>query len=103
MKYLLVAIALLGLYVSNPNIQEFSFFVREKVSDQMKLDDDLANVMAAELLSAAVIEATYRNDYLLASKFTVDTSGLRLFAPDLPVKIEVLGVAGQFIPLNDFN
>lgn len=103
MKYLIITITAIGLYVSNPSIHDFNFYVREQASSQMNLDDDLSNAFAAELLSAAAIEATYRTDYLVASKFTIDTSALRLFAPDIPIKIEVLGIAGQFIPLSDLN
>lgn len=101
MKYLFLAAAIFALYVSNPTIQDFNFYVREQASSKMNLDDDLANVFAAEFLSAAAIESTYRKDYFVASKFTIDTSALRLFSPDVPMKIELLGIGGHFIPLTN--
>ena len=101
MKYILLAIAVFALYVSNPSIQDFNYFVREQANSRMQMDDDLANAFASELVSAAAIESTYRTDYILASKFTIDTAGLRLFMPNIPLKVEVLGIGGQFIPLTD--
>ena len=101
MKYILLLIAGFALYATNPSIQDFNFYVREQANSRMRLDDDLANTFVAEFLSAAAIESTYRTDYFLASKFTIDTSAVRLFAPNIPMKIEVLGLGGQFIPLTD--
>ncbi|WP_438976159.1 hypothetical protein, partial [Roseicyclus sp.] len=68
---------------------------------QSRLDDELANTFVAEFRAAAAIESTYRANYFLASKFTIDTSAVRLFAPNIPIKIDVLGICGQFIPLTD--
>jgi hypothetical protein len=101
MKYALLGIALFVLYVSNPSIQDFNFFLREQASSRMHMDDDLANAFASEFISAAAIESTYRTDYVIASKFTIDTAGLRLLMPNIPTKVEILGIAGQFISLTD--
>jgi hypothetical protein len=101
MKYMFFAFAIFSLYVTNPSIQDFNFYVREQANSRMVLDDGIANAVVAEFLSAAAIDFTYRTDYFLASKFTIDTSTLRLFASDIPVKIEVLGVGGQFILLTN--
>ena len=101
MKYIIVVVAGLALYATNPSIQDFNFYVREQASSRMRLDDELANIFVAEFLAAAAIESTYRTNYFLASKFTIDTSAVRLFAPTIPIKIDVLGIGGQFIPLTD--
>ncbi|WP_435229498.1 hypothetical protein ACMAZE_12310 [Pseudopelagicola sp. nBUS_20] len=101
MKYVLLGIAAFALYVSNPSIQDFNFYIREQVSSRLQMDDDLANALASEFVTAAAIESTYRKDYIIASKFTIDTAGLRLFMPNIPMKVEVLGIGGQFIPLTD--
>ena len=101
MKYVFLAIAVFALYVSNPSIKDFNYFVREQANSRLQMDDDWANSFASELVSAAAIEATHRTDYVIASKFTIDTAGLRLLIPNLPLKVEVLGIAGQFIPLTD--
>lgn len=101
MKYILLVIAGFALYTTNPSIQDFNFYVREQANSRMSLDDNLANTFVAEFLSAAAIESTHRTNYLFASKFTIDTSAVRLFAPSIPMKIEVLGIGGQFIPLTD--
>lgn len=67
----------------------------------MNMDDDLANTFASVSISAAAIESTYRTDYVIASKFTIDTAGLWLLMPNIPTKFEILGIAGQFIFLTD--
>jgi hypothetical protein len=90
-----------ALYATNPSTQNFNFYVRELANSRMRLDDELANTFVAEFLAAAAIESTYRANYFLASKFTIDTSAVRLFAPNIPIKIDVLGICGQFIPLTD--
>ena len=102
MKYFILIAASAALYVSNPGIQDFSFFLREQANNRMRLNDETANVFVAEFLSALALEATYRTNYFIASKVTIDTSALRLFEPDMPMKLEVLGIAGQFITLSDF-
>jgi hypothetical protein len=101
MKYVLLAIVVYALYVSNPSIQDFNYFVREQANSRMQMDNDFANAFAIEMVSAAAIESTYRKDYIIASKFTIDTAGLRFFMPNIPLKVEVIGIGGQFIPLTD--
>ena len=101
MKYVFLGVVAFALYVSNPSIQDFHYFVREQANSRMQLDDGFANAFASEFVSAAAIEATYKTDYVIASKFTIDTAGIRLLMPNLPLKVEVLGIGGQFIPLTD--
>ena len=102
MKYFIFFAAGIFLFATNPSPQDFSFFLREQAQSRLGLQDPTANMLAGEFLATAATEASYRNNYFIASKYTIDTIGLRLVAPDLPVKFEFIGVAGKFIPLSDF-
>ena len=97
MKYILAAIIITSLYISNPSIEDFSFFLREQTYKKMKVEDPNVNAFASEFLSSAALEATYRKNFYLFSKYTVNTSSLRLFAPSLPIRIDIWGIGGQFI------
>lgn len=100
MKYVFLAIAFFALFVSNPSIKDFEYFVYEQAKSRMQMGDDLAEAYAAGL-TAAAIEYVFIEDYVIASKFTIDTAELRLLWPNLPLKVELLGIGGQFIPLTD--
>ena len=101
-KYFILFAVGIFLLATNPSPQDFSFFLRDQAQSRLDLKDPTAKMLAGEFLATAAIEASYRKNFFIASKYTIDTIGLSLFAPNLPVKFEFLGVAGKFIPLSDF-
>jgi len=100
MRYILLLVAAALLYASNPTIRDFNFFLKSEVVERLQSQDDTVSLLATEIFATAALDATYRKNYLLFSMYTVDTAGLRLFAPDLPVKVSILAVAGNFILLD---
>lgn len=101
-KYLYLGIAGVILYVTNPTQADFDLFVKETVQNRMAGKDEFTKIFAGGFISGFIKEGTYRKDYFLFSKYTVDTTMVGLFQKELPPKIEVVGVAGQFIPLTKF-
>lgn len=96
---LVLSIALVGvLTFSNPTTEDFS----QRYADEMNRDvvqalglsGDLGNLLGGatqNLIAEVLARETVRNNYVVASVFNVPLPGEDL---------RVLGVAGQFIPLN---
>jgi len=90
-----------GLYISNPSKDDFALQYADKVNDELAQDLGLEGVggVVGDFiggLSQSVIEEALKSqvrheNYLLASVFTLPTSG---------EDVRVLGVAGQYISLN---
>ena len=96
---LLLFIALVGvLILSNPTTEDFSRRyadeINRDVAQELGLSGNLGNLLGSAtqgLIEEALAQETRRNNYVVASVFSVPLSGEDL---------RVLGVAGQFVPLN---
>ncbi len=92
-------IALVGvLTLSNPTTeafaQRYADEINRDVAQELGLSGSLGNLLGnatQALIEEALAQETRRNNYAVASVFNVPLSGEDL---------RVLGVAGQFIPLN---
>ena len=96
---LILSIALVGvLYLSNPTTEDFSQRyvdeINRDVAQELGLEGTLGNLLGSatqNLIAEALAQETNRNNYVVASVFSVPLSGEDL---------RVLGIAGQFFPLN---
>ena len=96
---LVLFIALVGvLYLSNPTTEDFSQRyadeINRDVAQELGLEGTLGNLLGSatqSLIEEVLAQETSRNNYVLASVFSVPLSGEDL---------RVLGIAGQFFPLN---
>tara|TARA_Y100001970_G_C14030816_1_gene748496 strand:- start:36 stop:356 length:321 start_codon:yes stop_codon:yes gene_type:complete len=104
MKYIVLVIIGVALYASNPTEEDFSYFVRGEIENRLPKDDggEIVTLFFREILAGVVMESTYRKDFFFASRYIMDTSGIRIFRPELPEKLEFWGVGGQFIPATRF-
>ncbi|PSQ71246.1 MAG: hypothetical protein BRD38_02850 [Bacteroidetes bacterium QH_9_67_14] len=103
---LLVCIGLVVLAVMNPQPDDFQRFVDEQLEARLQTevrkraggDSALGGLIAgtgAGIASRYVDRATSRDNYVVASTYTVDLDGAN--ASELEWKF--LGVAGRFVPL----
>ncbi len=96
---LVLFLALVGvLTLSNPTTEDFSQRyadeINRDVAAELGLSGSLGNLLGnatQALIEEALVQETRRNNYVVASVFSVPLSGEDL---------RVLGIAGQFIPLN---
>ncbi len=98
---ILFAVTVGGLYLSNPSKDAFSLQYADKVNEDVAKDLGLTNIggpigdflggLSQNVIQEAIKSQVKEQDYLLASVFTLPTSG---------EDIRVLGIAGQYIPLN---
>ena len=99
MKYVILVFAAI-LYFTNPTSGDFQFYIKDKIRTGFAEEDPLVSIIATPLVSDAVAEMTYRSNYYLVSKYTIDASALQLFDQNARSKYEFIGVLGNFIPLN---
>ena len=92
-------VALVGvLYLSNSTTEDFSrryaADINREVAQELGLSGSLGNLLGSatqSLIQEALAQETRRNNYAVASVFNVPLSGEDL---------RVLGIAGQFMALN---
>lgn len=105
MSNLIALIVGLLLLVSNPTKIEFEGFVSNQISANMpsknQPSDRFTNQLVGGLVSKLASEATQRDNYYLLSVYTVDLAMLRLFKPELPPTVKVIGIGGKFVPITD--
>jgi hypothetical protein len=96
---LLAALASIGtilvatfLYFTNPTLLDFNDFLRQTFISTK----DPSLVAISGLISKVGTEATTRENYYLASVYTIDLSLLTLFSPEIPTSVKFLGIANQF-------
>ncbi len=91
------------LLLTNPTAVEFEEYVSMQVTHNIAgknpLGDRVARQRAGGFVAKIASGHTERENYFLFSVYNVDMSGLRLFKPELPPAVNVLGIGGQFIPL----
>jgi hypothetical protein len=103
---LLVCIGIVVLAVMNPQPDDFQQFVEEQLEARLQTevrkraggDSAMGGLIAgtgASITSRYVDRATNRDNYVVASTYTVDLDGAN--ASELEWKF--LGVAGRFVPL----
>jgi hypothetical protein len=102
-NWIIAAVIGFALYISNPSEYEFHSYAQEKIAERTTATEPIQRAMTIGLFSQLVIDGTYRRDYLIFSRYTVHTTGFAIFVRyPLPLKIEVIGIAGFFIPLTNF-
>ena len=102
----LLALLLVGagvLFATNPDMEAFQDFVRTHAADQIqrKLGDgalpEALSGAGASLLSTQAPRITERRSYLVCSTYAVDLDR------DGRPNGRVLGIAGQFVVLDEFS
>lgn len=84
------------LYFTNPTLLDFNEFLRQSFISTK----DPSLVAISGLISKVGTEATTRENYYLASVYTIDLSLLTLFSPEIPTSIKFLGIANQFFQIS---
>jgi hypothetical protein len=87
------------LFATNPEQPEFDQFVRTTVAGKVESGNALVDTLAGGLVSGLAKENTLRKNYYLFSVYTVDLSVLALFGQNVPNQVKFLGIANQFIPM----
>jgi hypothetical protein len=87
------------LFATNPEQPEFDQFVRTTVTSKVASGNALVDMFAGGLVSGLAKENTLRKNYYLFSVYTVDLSVLALLGQNVPNQVKFLGIANQFIPL----
>ena len=105
MSKLIALIIGLLLLVSNPTKTEFEGFVSNQITANLPsknaTSDRFTNQLIGGLVSKLASEATQRDNYYLLSVYTVDLAMLRLFKPELPPTVKIIGIGSKFFPLTD--
>lgn len=101
-KFIFIGILAFIFHESNPSKEEFNFFIQEELRARVSSGNSLADGLVAGFLNGIISESTIRKNHYIFSRYIIDMSGLKIFRQDLPNKIEVIGVAGIFIPLTEF-
>ncbi len=107
MKNLLALVLVLGivglLFVTNPGMEEFQSFVRTHAAHRVEQElgrgalSDALGGAGAEVLATYVPDITTRRTYLVCSTYAVDLDD------DGRPNGRVLGLAGQFLVIEDFS
>jgi len=87
------------LFATNPEQPDFDQFVHTTVAGKVESGNALVDKFAGGLVSGLAKEYTLRKNYYLFSVYTVDLSVLVLFGQNVPKQVKFLGIANQFIPL----
>ena len=87
------------LFATNPEQPEFDQFVQTTVTSKMESGNALVDLFAGGLVSGLAKENTFRKNYYLFSVYTVDLSVLQMFGQNVPKQLKFLGIANQFVPL----
>ena len=98
-----------GLLATNPSRDEFKSFLNQKIEGGIEKvlfkassDKDTQGILGSivkGIASAAMSKILHRQNYYVFSIFELDTSLIRAIGVDVP-QVKFLGIAGNFIPLN---
>jgi len=106
-KSLMWIVILVGLFFTNPSKRDFLLFINKSiehndisknVSAYSGYDKLMWNAFSAASVYAVDVMTT-RENYYIFSIYTVDPSRLMIIGVGRENKIEILGIAGNFIPL----
>ncbi len=89
------------LFATNPEQPEFDQFVRTTVTSKVASGDALVDMFAGGLVSGLAKENSLRKNYYLFSIYTADLSILAMLGQNVPNQVKFLGIANQFIPLEN--
>jgi len=103
MKFLLTLILGGALYVTNPTLEEFNFFLKQQIDSRVTEENPLAKLFIGSVVTEMVKQGVYRKDYILFSKYTIDTSLIAAFKEGMPPQVEFIGVFGNFYPTTDVS
>lgn len=87
------------LFATNPEEPEFDQFVRTTVAGKVESGNALVDMFTGGLVSGLAKENTLRKNYYLFSVYTVDLSVLAMLGQNVPKQVKFLGIANQFVPL----
>jgi len=100
----LVVVVVSALIVTNPGMADFEDFVRRHAADRIEQKlggsgtlSELLGGAGGELLASNVSRVTERDSYLVCSLYTMDLDR------DGRSNGRALGVAGQFVVLEEFS
>jgi hypothetical protein len=99
-NFLLIVLSFF-LFATNPEQPEFDQFVRTTVTSKVASGDALVDMFAGGLVSGLAKENSLRKNYYLFSIYTVDLSILAMLGQNVPNQVKFLGIANQFIPLEN--
>ena len=101
MGNLILIVLGLCLFATNPEQPEFDQFLRTTVTGKVQSGNAVVDMFAGTLVSGLAKENTVRKNYYLFSFYTVDLSVLATLDQDIPKQLKFLGIANQFIPLEE--
>ena len=97
-NFLLIVLGLF-LFATNPEQPEFDQFLRPTLTGKVESGNAVVDMIAGGLVSGLAKENTVRKNYYLFSFYTVDLSVLVILGQNVPKQVKFLGIANQFIPL----
>jgi len=103
MKLILLLILGGTLYVTNPTTDDFNFYLKQEVESRVQEENPFAKLLIGGFVTEIISQGVYRKDYLVFSKYTINTSLISAFKQDIPPQISFIGIFGQFIPTSDIN
>lgn len=103
MKFIFFLILSGTLYVTNPTTDDFNFYLKQEVESRVKEDNPFTKLLIGGFLTEFIRQGVYRKDYLLFSKYTVDTSLIAAFKQGVPAQVNFIGIFGHFIPTTDIS
>ena len=100
---LVLAAVAVGLFVTNPTMDDFGDFIRERADERLQAEAGdgafgrLLSSFGGDLAGGLAARATARESYGLLSIYTLDLDGDDGEDDDW----RFVGIAGQFIPVNE--
>jgi hypothetical protein len=91
------------LYITNPTTDDFNFYLKQEVESRVKEDNPFTKLLIGGFFTEIIRQGIYRKDYLLFSKYTVDTSLIAAFKQGMPSQVNFIGIFGKFIPTSDIS
>ena len=74
MKFIFFLILSGTLYITNPTTDDFNFYLKQEVESRVEEDNPFTKLLIGGFFTEIIRQGVYRKDYLLFSKYTVDTS-----------------------------
>ena len=92
-----------ALYITNPTTDDFNFYLKHEVESRVEEENPIAKLLIGGFFSEIIKQGVYRKDYLLFSKYTIDTSLIAAFKQGMPSQVNFIGIFGKFIPTTDIS